>query len=102
LVNALDGADGFRADHSGLAGAGSSGVAGIGDINGDTLDDMAAGLPTTSPDLRGGAGSTHVIFGDQASFSAVIQPPWMQHRASRLMGKQPATHRERLLRVQVT
>ncbi len=72
LVNALNGADGFRADHSGLAGAGSSGVAGIGDINGDTLDDMAAGLPTASPDLRGGAGSTHVIFGDQASLSAVV------------------------------
>jgi len=44
-LNALDGTDGFRADHSGLVGAGSSGVAGVGDINGDSLDDLAAGLP---------------------------------------------------------
>ncbi|MBT7343676.1 MAG: hypothetical protein HN805_09115 [Rhodobacteraceae bacterium] len=51
LVNALDGADGFRADHSGLVGAGSSGVAGVGDINGDSLDDLAAGLPP--PLIRG-------------------------------------------------
>ena len=71
-LGTLDGADGFRADHSGLAGAGASSVASIGDINGDSFDDLAAGLPAASPGARVAAGSTHVMLGDQDAFSAVV------------------------------
>lgn len=67
----LNGTNGFR-----LAGAASTSdegfsVAGIGDVNGDGIDDLAIGAPATA---AGGAaaGATFVVFGSATPFAASL------------------------------
>ncbi|MEM6447237.1 MAG: hypothetical protein AAF704_11830 [Cyanobacteria bacterium P01_D01_bin.123] len=68
---ALNGTNGFAI--AGLSGTDEFGhiVSGIGDINGDGLDDVAIGAPTS--DTNGtDSGSVYVVFGSQAGFPALL------------------------------
>ncbi|MEO0854079.1 MAG: integrin alpha, partial [Cyanobacteria bacterium J06648_11] len=67
----LNGANGFAI--AGLSATDEFGhiVSGIGDINGDGLDDIAIGAPTS--DANGtDSGSVYVVFGSQAGFPALL------------------------------
>ncbi|MEL6793076.1 MAG: integrin alpha, partial [Pseudomonadota bacterium] len=71
-VDDLDGANGFEASGSFSEEAGYS-VAGVGDVNGDGIDDFVIGAPEDnggSGDDRLGAGSAYLIFGDACGFDA--------------------------------
>ncbi|MFO1349669.1 MAG: integrin alpha [Gammaproteobacteria bacterium] len=62
-LSSLNGANGFRAngvtasDYSGRA------ISGLGDVNGDGLDDFIIGAPGASPSGNSLAGSSYVVFG---------------------------------------
>ena len=62
----LDGANGFRIDGAVNTGFARS-VAGIGDINGDGMDDFAVAAYRSSPGGVNLAGSAYVIYGSQAA-----------------------------------
>lgn len=71
-TSSLDGADGFRID--GIAGH-IFNVVGIGDLNGDGLNDFA--IPTSSisrPGQIDGPGYCDVVYGTNEPFSAVFEP----------------------------
>ncbi|MEQ8318574.1 MAG: integrin alpha [Phycisphaerales bacterium] len=67
ILEDLDGTDGFR-----LTGTRTSDVAGIGDFNGDGVDDIAVGdwLATTGAGMR--AGAVYVVFGSRDGFAAEL------------------------------
>ena len=56
---------------SNFARAGSS-VAGIGDVNGDGIDDFAVGAPDASADGVIGAGQSFIVFGDSTGLPATF------------------------------
>ncbi|NBB93433.1 MAG: hypothetical protein GVY32_09735 [Gammaproteobacteria bacterium] len=68
----LDGANGFRLD--GAASGADTGhtVAGIGDFDGDGVDDIAVSAPAQSPDGMSNAGAVFVLFGSLQPFPAAI------------------------------
>ncbi|SDU32533.1 FG-GAP repeat protein [Nitrosomonas ureae] len=67
----LDGSNGFRLDGV-TAGDGSGGsVSGVGDINGDGLDDVMIGAGGADPNGYL-SGSSYVVFGKAAGFDAVM------------------------------
>ena len=71
----LDGTNGFafKPDAPTLANAMGKGVAGVGDLNGDGIDDVAFGEPgAVIDDLRGGM--AHVVFGRTDGFPALLRP----------------------------
>ncbi|MFI4915799.1 MAG: GC-type dockerin domain-anchored protein [Phycisphaerales bacterium JB060] len=71
----LDGANGFafKPDAPTLANAMGKGVAGVGDLNGDGIDDVAFGEPGAMiDDLRGGM--VHVVYGRTGGFPALLTP----------------------------
>jgi len=49
-------------------------IAGIGDLSGDGVPDIAVGAPTASPDGRAGAGSTFVVRGRTSSPLPIVLP----------------------------
>jgi hypothetical protein len=49
-------------------------VGGVGDINGDGIDDIVMGVPGAN---NGGAGQTYVIFGSNDEFPASIDSTWL-------------------------
>lgn len=71
-LSALDGNNGFvikgidPLDQAGLA------VSGVGDINGDDVDDILIGAPGVDPDGLDAAGACYVVFGNETGFSAVL------------------------------
>lgn len=73
-LDTLGGANGFRVD--GLAAGDRFGwsVAGLGDFNGDGLDDLAFGAPGADPGLapRLDAGSVYVVYGTGSGFLDVV------------------------------
>ncbi|MDX2214476.1 MAG: DUF4347 domain-containing protein [Oculatellaceae cyanobacterium bins.114] len=71
-LSSLTGANGFRlnggaaSDNSGFA------VSAIGDINGDTIDDLAVTAPFADPNGRSNSGAVYVVFGKTTGFSASL------------------------------
>ncbi|MFI4917397.1 MAG: GC-type dockerin domain-anchored protein [Phycisphaerales bacterium JB060] len=61
-VDTQDGANGFRLRAACCESLGSN-VSGIGDVNGDGVDDLAVGAPTSMPRGVRFAGSTYVVYG---------------------------------------
>ena len=78
-VDALTGANGFRIDGE-IAGdrAGES-VAGVGDVNGDGIDDIALGAQFADPQGQD-AGQVHVVFGRTGARAATLQLAAMPDR----------------------
>lgn len=71
----LDGTNGFafKPDAPTLANAMGKGVAGVGDLNGDGIDDVAFGEPGAMIDgIR--AGAVHVVYGRTGGFPALLTP----------------------------
>jgi hypothetical protein len=68
----LDGDSGFRLD--GVAEFDRSGraVSGVGDINGDGIDDLIIGAYAADPNTIDAAGSSYVVFGRSSGFAATI------------------------------
>jgi len=67
-VTSLDGTNGFGISTAATA------VAGIGDVNGDSLDDFIVGNATASPNGVQGAGVSYVVFGRRSAFPATLEP----------------------------
>ena len=68
----LDGNNGFAL--SGLDAGDSLGrtVSGLGDVNGDGIDDLIVGAHRADPDGKSNAGESYVVFGSSAGFSASL------------------------------
>ena len=66
-LSALNGANGFRLN--GIAENDGSGVAvsGLGDVNGDGIDDLLIGAPFAGPN-GSGSGQSYVVFGSSTGF----------------------------------
>jgi len=69
----LDGSNGFRINGVSAGDFTGKFVAGIGDINGDGIDDLALGAYYADPDGRDRAGEVHVVFGRRDGFDATIE-----------------------------
>lgn len=72
-VSSLDGSNGFvikGADPQDFLG---TSVAGVGDVNGDGIDDLMVGAEGTFQNGAPGGGSSYIIFGSQEEFSASLQ-----------------------------
>jgi len=66
----LNGSDGFRLDGA-AAGDGAGFSVGVGDVNGDGIDDLTIGAPFAGPNGTN-SGSTYVVFGKTTSFDATL------------------------------
>ncbi len=71
-LSTLNGINGFRMD--GVSAGDNTGVsvAGIGDFNGDGIDDVAVGAHLASPLSRSSAGSVYVVYGSDTGFPATL------------------------------
>ena len=72
LLSGLDGEDGFRIDGADARDFSGSSVAGVGDVNGDGVDDIAVGAWGVDPDGIPGAGATYIVFGSDTGFDPVL------------------------------
>lgn len=68
-LSALDGSNGFTIRGISNYDSLGSSVSNLGDINGDTFDDLIVGAPNVSE----GAGAAYIIFGNAGGFSSVIE-----------------------------
>ena len=59
----LDIGDGFRIDGASASDFSGASVSGIGDVNGDNIDDFIIGAPYTDQNGRSNSGSTYIIYG---------------------------------------
>ncbi|MEN1678027.1 MAG: integrin alpha [Planctomycetota bacterium] len=66
----LNGANGFTINGIGPRDEAGAAVSGAGDINGDGIDDLIIGARRASPNSRGAAGESYVVFGQTAPFDA--------------------------------
>jgi hypothetical protein len=70
-LSSINGSNGFVVDGYDAGDNSGNSVVGIGDVNGDTLDDLALGAPNADP--KGlSAGESSIIFGTRNGFSAAI------------------------------
>lgn len=67
-LSSLDGSNGFRLTTAATGDGLGEHVRGLGDINGDGIDDMAIGAPGTA----GSAGAVYLVYGQAADFPAVV------------------------------
>lgn len=71
-VSDLDGTRGFRLDGSQPNDYAGTSVAGIGDFNGDGIDDLAIGAPYAGDDDYDRAGRSYIVFGTSAERPAEV------------------------------
>ncbi len=71
-LTALNGTNGFRVDAVDLGSSAGTSAAGVGDVNGDGLDDVAFTAPFASPNGERDGGETYVIFGQRSGFPATV------------------------------
>ncbi len=70
-LSSLDGHNGFRLDGGRERYSSGFAVSGIGDVNGDGLDDLIMGAPTADPDgFR--VGVSYILFGKTTDFGATV------------------------------
>ena len=69
----LNGANGFMLNGINAGDYAGQSVSGIGDINGDGIDDLLIGAPFADPGGRTDAGQGYVVFGTQAGFPAALE-----------------------------
>ena len=72
-LSSLDGTNGFVLN--GINGGDESGhaVSSAGDFNGDGIDDILIGAPSSDPDSKNVAGETYVVFGSDGPFAARLE-----------------------------
>lgn len=68
----LNGSNGFAINGINANDFSGSAVTGIGDINGDGIDDLAVSAPNASVNGKSGAGATYVIFGKPRGWNSEI------------------------------
>lgn len=72
-LGALDGSDGFRLNGVSARDQAGRSVAGVGDVNGDGIDDLMVGARGGDPGGRSAAGESYVVFGTRAGFAAQVE-----------------------------
>ncbi len=73
----LDGSNGFTFRSAGADQAVGYSVSGIGDINGDGIDDLAIGAQGMDPAGRTDAGVTYIVYGADGGFPAAFDPSFI-------------------------
>ena len=68
-----DGTTGVVLKGAGTADRSGSSVAGVGDVNGDGVDDLITGAPDADPHDRMLSGASYVVFGRTTGFPAVLE-----------------------------
>jgi len=71
-LDSLDGSNGFRIDGIDPWDASGASVSGVGDVNGDGIDDFLIGAPTSDPGGASAAGESYLVFGSDTGFSASL------------------------------
>lgn len=73
-LSALDGINGFRLDGAGNGDESGVSVSGLGDINGDGIDDLIIGANKADPtgNFFSNAGSSYVVFGKDTAFTPTM------------------------------
>jgi hypothetical protein len=85
-VDALDGSNGFRIDGAQAGDRAGESIAGVGDVNGDGIDDI--GLGAQYADAQGAdAGQVHVVFGHTDPRAATLSlATWADREGFTLAG----------------
>ena len=71
-LSALDGSNGFKLDGEAAYDRAGRSVSDAGDVNGDGIDDLIIGAPSSDPN-GGNSGRSYVVFGRTAGFDATLQ-----------------------------
>ncbi|MEO1149186.1 MAG: integrin alpha, partial [Cyanobacteria bacterium J06638_22] len=71
-LDALNGSNGFAINGVAVGDALGFSVSGAGDINGDGIDDLIVGASGADPNSNNRAGTSYVVFGNQAGFGASL------------------------------
>lgn len=71
-VTGLNGANGFSIIGADASDRSGYSVAGVGDVNGDGIDDLLIGAPQGDPGGRANAGEAYVVFGRTGGFGASL------------------------------
>jgi len=72
-LSALDGLNGFALDGVAEDDFAGIAVAGIGDVNGDGIDDLIVGAYDADPNGAAYAGSAYVVFGSKSAFGPILK-----------------------------
>jgi hypothetical protein len=71
-LSTLDGSNGFAINGINAGDFLGGSVSSAGDINGDGIDDLIIGAPSTDPNGQSSAGSSYVVFGQAGGFDATL------------------------------
>jgi len=71
-IDDLDGSNGFRLEGENNQDFSGTSARGIGDLNGDGLDDIAIGAPLFDRDDQSDAGQVYIVFGTTAGYPATF------------------------------
>jgi glycosylphosphatidylinositol phospholipase D len=72
-LGALDGSNGFVLNGIAISDSSGVSVSGVGDVNGDGIDDLLVGAHYADPDGRALAGESYVVFGAASGFPASLE-----------------------------